>query len=241
MQNNSIQSSINSLSSDVPQSQPTKYSIEDFKRRAQQSLERSVHSIEDLSLLKKKTIEGSLGDHILNSGFTPVHQTQDIRAAAVLVPVIARKQEAYVILTKRSDDHAHHAGQISFPGGVLQANDHSFTDTALREAEEEIALQTADTQIIGSLKPYYTATGFVIIPIISIVSSDFVGKRDPREVVEIFEVPLQFLMSKENHQRDAMIWQGQKRHFHAMPYKNYYIWGATAGILHNLYERLYSL
>jgi 8-oxo-dGTP pyrophosphatase MutT (NUDIX family) len=131
-----------------------------------------------------------------------------------------------------------HPGQISFPGGKLEAGDATPVACALREAREEIGLPPANVEPLGFLDSYRTGTGFQISPVVGLVRPQFQAVLDPREVLEVFEVPLAFLMNPANHQRASREWRGRQRFFYAMPYQGRYIWGATAGILKNLYERL---
>jgi 8-oxo-dGTP pyrophosphatase MutT (NUDIX family) len=159
------------------------------------------------------------------------------RPAAVLVPIVLR-EELTVLLTQRSHDMPSHPGQISFPGGKLEAGDATPVAGALREAQEEIGLPPANVEPLGFLDSYRTGTGFQISPVVGLVRPQFQAVLDPREVLEVFEVPLGFLMNPANHQRASREWRGQQRFFYAMPYQGRYIWGATAGILKNLYERL---
>lgn len=159
------------------------------------------------------------------------------RPAAVLVPIMLR-DELTVLLTQRSHDMPSHPGQISFPGGRLQAGDATPIAGALREAREEIGLPPGNVEPLGFLDSYRTGTGFQISPVVGLVQPQFEIVLDPREVLEAFEVPLAFLMNPANHQRASRNWRGRQRFFYAMPYQGRYIWGATAGILKNLHERL---
>jgi 8-oxo-dGTP pyrophosphatase MutT (NUDIX family) len=159
------------------------------------------------------------------------------RPAAVLVPIV-RREELSVLLTQRAHDMPSHPGQISFPGGKLEEGDATAIACALREAKEEIGLPPGNVEALGFLDSYRTGTGFQISPVVGLVDPNFDAVLDPREVLEIFEVPLAFLMDPANHQRASREWRGRQRFFYAMPYQGRYIWGATAGILKNLYERL---
>lgn len=161
------------------------------------------------------------------------------RPAAVLVPVIAR-DELTVLFTQRPESMKQHAGQISFPGGKLDSADADFAAAALREAEEEIGLGRAFIEPLGYLDTYRTGTGFNVVPLVALVRPDFALKLDTREVADAFEVPLAFLMNDANHQKHARPWRGRERHFYAMPYGERYIWGATAGMLKNLHQRLFT-
>ncbi len=161
------------------------------------------------------------------------------RKAAVLVPVVDRA-EPTVILTMRTPDLASHAGQIAFPGGKIDPHDASPVAAALREADEEIGLVPARVEPLGYLDLYLTFSGFRILPTLARIDPDYTMTLNPHEVVEAFEVPLAFLMAPENHQRHSRDWKGIVRQYYAMPYGDRYIWGVTAGILRNLYERLYG-
>jgi 8-oxo-dGTP pyrophosphatase MutT (NUDIX family) len=163
---------------------------------------------------------------------------QPIRPAAVLVPVVDHPQPT-VLLTQRSAHLNDHAGQISFPGGKIDATDASPLDTALREAEEEIGLSREFIDPIGYLDLYGTSFGFRILPAVARVSPGFKLRINDSEVDDAFEVPLAFLMNPANHQLHSKEFRGMERSYYAMPYEERYIWGATAGILRVLYERIY--
>ncbi len=166
-----------------------------------------------------------------------VHAT---KPAAVLVPVVERA-EPMVLLTLRTPDLKSHSGQIAFPGGKIDPADASPLDAALREAEEEIGLERAFIDPIGYLDLYLTFSGFRILPAVARVAPDYRITVNPAEVVEAFEVPLEFLMQPVNHQRHSRMWKdGIERRYYAMPFGERYIWGITAGILRNLYERIYQ-
>ena len=159
------------------------------------------------------------------------------RPAAVLVPIVLRA-DLTVLLTQRAHDMPSHPGQISFPGGKMEECDATPVDCALREAQEEIGLPPANVEPLGFLDSYRTGTGFQISPVVGLVRPEFEPVLEEREVLEVFEVPLAFLMNPANHQRASREWRGRQRFFYAMPYQGRYIWGATAGILKNLHERL---
>jgi len=161
------------------------------------------------------------------------------RPAAVLVPVVERA-EPMVLLTQRTPDLPRHAGQISFPGGKIDAADASALAAALREAKEEIGLDPALVEPIGYLDVYLTFSGFRILPMVARVAPDYQLALNQAEVADAFEVPLAFLMAPENHQRLSRDWRGITRDYYAMPFGGRYIWGITAGILRNLYERIYQ-
>jgi 8-oxo-dGTP pyrophosphatase MutT (NUDIX family) len=161
------------------------------------------------------------------------------RPAAVLVPIVDRAAPT-VLLTQRTAELASHAGQIAFPGGKIDPNDESPVAAALREAKEEVGLSPMLVEPIGYLDLHLTFSGFRILPTVARVKPDFTLTLNPREVTEAFEVPLDFLMEPANHQRKTRDWKGITREYYAMPFGERYIWGITAGILRNLYERVYG-
>ena len=163
----------------------------------------------------------------------------EARAAAVLIPIIARP-ELTVLLTQRTESLSTHAGQIAFPGGRVDEGDASVVDAALREAEEEIGLDRRFVEPLGFIDSYRTGTGYRIAPVVALVRPGFVLQLNPHEVVETFEVPLSFLMDLTNHQRHSREWRGRQRDFYAMPFGERYIWGATAGMLKNMHLRLFT-
>lgn len=175
------------------------------------------------------------GDHDLNAGMEPI---LPLKPAAVLVPLIDRPDELTVLFTQRTSHLAHHAGQVSFPGGHIEPDDSGPAETALRETEEEVGLDRRHVQLVGHLDNYVTRTGFVVAPIVGIVSPPFVLRPDPHEVAEVFEVPLSFLLDRQNHHRCSAEFEGVTRYFWAMPYGRHYIWGATAGMLVNMCDIL---
>jgi len=160
------------------------------------------------------------------------------KPAAVLVPVVERAAPT-VLLTLRTPDLRSHSGQIAFPGGKIDASDASPLAAALREAKEEIGIDPRAIEPIGYLDLYLTFSGFRILPVVARVDPSYRLAINPAEVVEAFEVPLDFLMHPDNHQRHKRDWKGIEREYFAMPFGDRYIWGVTAGILRNLYERIY--
>lgn len=163
---------------------------------------------------------------------------QPLTPAAVLFPIVLRDDGHTVLLTQRTAHLRDHAGQISFPGGRVEAHDQSPVDTALRETEEEIGLSRERVEIVGFLPEYRTGTGFRVTPVVALVRPPFDLQPDPFEVAEIFEVPLAFLIDPANHQQHSLHYRGALRHYFAMPYGDYFIWGATAGMIRSLSERL---
>jgi 8-oxo-dGTP pyrophosphatase MutT (NUDIX family) len=164
-----------------------------------------------------------------------------LRPAAVLIGVVQREQGAQLLLTRRSARLADHAGQISFPGGRIEPADGGPVGAALREAHEEIGLDPRWVDVLGILPPYRTISGFEVTPVVAAVDARAAFRADPLEVEECFEVPLAFLMDSANHQRLVVEQGGQRRTVYAMEYKaqrRYFIWGATAAMLRNLYRFL---
>lgn len=181
------------------------------------------------------------GDHVL-ANVPPSFRS--ITPAAVLVPIVPREGERgpyyAMMLTQRAPLMRQHAAQIAFPGGKIDPADATPLAAALREAHEEIDLPTSLVRPLGYLDHYLSATGYGIVPIVGMVDPSFSPHPNPNEVEDVFEVPLDFLMDANNHERHAREWQGILRHYYAMPYGKRYIWGATAGIIRNLYEKLYA-
>jgi 8-oxo-dGTP pyrophosphatase MutT (NUDIX family) len=167
-----------------------------------------------------------------------IAREQPVRPAAVLIPVVDH-EEPTVLLTQRSAHLNEHAGQIAFPGGKIDATDRSPLDAALREAEEEVGLDRSFVDPIGYLDLYGTGFGFRILPTVARVKPGFKLTINHSEVDDAFEVPLSFLMNPANHQVHSKEFRGMERSYYAMPFAERYIWGATAGILRVLYERIY--
>lgn len=159
------------------------------------------------------------------------------KPAAVLVPIVQRGDELSVILTRRTADLSTHAGQIAFPGGRCDDGETSLA-AALREAQEETGLASSFIEPLGFLDGYLTVTGYMVAPVVALVRDGFVLAPAPREVDEVFEVPFAFLMNAQNRETHARDWQGHKRKYYAYPYGDRYIWGATAGMIKNLDDRL---
>ncbi len=163
------------------------------------------------------------------------------RHASVLIPIVMREHPT-VLLTERTLHLPTHSGQIAFPGGKAEASDADATATALREAQEEIGLDAAFIQVLGVLPEYRTGSAFIITPVVALVQAGFTLRPDPNEVADVFEVPLSFLMNPAHHQRHAVELEGRRREWFAMPYEDQatqrFIWGATAGMLRNVYRML---
>jgi 8-oxo-dGTP pyrophosphatase MutT (NUDIX family) len=158
--------------------------------------------------------------------------------AAVLIGLVQRDGGLHVLLTQRTDHLRDHAGQVSFPGGRTEATDADAAETALREAEEEVGLPRAATEVIGTLPTYTTVTQFVVTPVVALVTPPFELALDTFEVASAFEVPLEFLMSPAQHQRHTFRHESGERQFLSMPWQGRFIWGATAAMLRNFYRFL---
>jgi 8-oxo-dGTP pyrophosphatase MutT (NUDIX family) len=179
------------------------------------------------------------GDLDLNPDLIRIQQfAPEPRDAAVLVGVVKRP-ELTVLFTKRTETLAKHAGQISFPGGTIDADDKDAIGAALREADEEIGLKAGHIEPLGFLDAFWTGTGFRITPVVALIEPPFTLTLNRNEVDDAFEVPLDFLMNPRNHQVHPREFRGMKLTFHAIPYGPHYIWGATAGIVKNMHERLF--
>ena len=178
------------------------------------------------------------GDHDLDPDPPSSVPPRPHRAAAVLVPVVARPGGLAVVLTQRAAHLRDHSGQVALPGGKIDPADAGPVDAALREAEEEIGLARQAVRVLGYLDPYLSATGFLVVPVIGLVDPEAALAPNPAEVAAIFEVPLPFLMDGSRYALNALVWQGRRRHYYALSFAGRTIWGVTAGILNNLRERL---
>jgi 8-oxo-dGTP pyrophosphatase MutT (NUDIX family) len=174
------------------------------------------------------------------------HGDREPAHASVLVPLVLRDELA-VLLTQRTDHLTNHPSQISFPGGRAESHDADTAATALREAREEIGLRPEQVELLGAMPTYTTGTGFIVTPVVGLVQPDFTLEVDPFEVAAVFEVPLAFLMNPAHHRRHAIEVAGARREFFSMPWdghdddgrpQRFFIWGATAAMLRNLYRML---
>ena len=178
------------------------------------------------------------GDHDLND--RDMYPALPLVSAAVLVPIVTHPEGLSVLFTLRTPHLSAHAGQVSFPGGRVEPGDEDEAAAALRETEEEIGLRPDQIRLIGRLDTYITRTGFRIHPLVGFVAPPLALVPDPQEVADVFEVPLDFLMDPANRRRESRLYQGRERFFWAIPYDSRYIWGATAGMVVNLSELLWS-
>lgn len=187
--------------------------------------------------------------------WTPEHsvekkfENREPAAAAVLIPLVMRR-ELMLLLTQRATNLSSHAGQIALPGGRSDDTDVNAIDTALREAQEEIGLPHSHAEVLGTLPVYITGTAYIITPVVALIQPGFELKPNPGEVADVFEVPLAYLMNPANHRRHAVEFDGLTREWLSMPYLDEsvrqedgalterFIWGATAGMLRNLYRFL---
>jgi 8-oxo-dGTP pyrophosphatase MutT (NUDIX family) len=176
------------------------------------------------------------GDH--NLGGDDMRHPGPLVPAAVLVPLVDRDDAMTVLLTKRSANLNDHAGQVSFPGGRIEPDDPDVESAALREAFEEVGLPPEQVEPVGRLDDYETRTGFLVYPIVGIVTPPFTVRPDPFEVADVFEVPLSFVLEPRNYRIESRDFKGRPRQFYVLPYEDHYIWGATAHMLVNLRDVL---
>ena len=188
--------------------------------------------------LTDASVTPTRGDHDADPIMRKIAEVRPIRPAAVLVPIVDHP-EPTVLLTQRAQHLPDHAGQVSFPGGKIDKDDANPCASALREAQEEIGLDNAHIDPLGYLDLYMTTLGYRIVPVIARVKPGFQLELNTAEVDTTFEVPLAFLMDQANVQRHSRDWQGMTRHYYAITFGERYIWGVTAGILRNLYDRIY--
>jgi 8-oxo-dGTP pyrophosphatase MutT (NUDIX family) len=212
---------------------PSGETAHDFFRRARARLTLAVPAA-----LNDHAAEVTRGDLDLDPSLWERAGVQATRPAAVLIPVVDRP-EPTVLLTQRTELPSH-PGQIAFPGGKIDPHDATPADAAMREADEEIGLARALIEPIGYLDLYLTFSGFRILPTVARVRPGYKLVLSQAEVADAFEVPLAFLMDAQNHALHSRDWKGVTRKYYAMPFGERYIWGVTAGILRNLYERLYG-
>lgn len=162
------------------------------------------------------------------------------KPAAVLIPLVPRKHGFNVVLTRRAEHLKHHPGQIAFPGGRFETQDHDLITTALRETFEETGIICQRNNVIGQLTPLATTSGYIVTPFISTISNDYCPKPDPGEVDAIFEVPLNYLLNPNNIRSHQFHLRGESHRVYAIPYHNYSIWGATAQMIKLLSNQIWE-
>ena len=201
---------------------------EDFERRVH-------HRLDPLHALATQPTRGDFDPREV-----AVAEKIALTPAAVLAPIVRRPEGFTVLLTLRSSDMPSHAGQVAFPGGRVQLEDSGPVAAALRETFEETGIAPEFITPVGGFGVYRTGTNYAITPIVGFVEPGFTLNPDPREVEDVFETPLSFLMDAANHELHAREWEGVRREYYAMPWEGRYIWGVTAGMIKLLYERLYE-
>ena len=179
-------------------------------------------------------------DDDLNPEVPVIPRQEEPRPAAVLVPLVPRDGSLNMLLTERQPHMRQHAGQVAFPGGRIDGTDLGPIAAALRETEEETGILPGFVEPLGFLDTYLTSTNYRVVPVVGIVRPGFTVIPQTHEVADVFEVPLTFLMNPEHHERHSRDWQGRLRHYYAMPWQGRYIWGATAGMIRNLYSLMYE-
>lgn len=197
----------------------------------------SIKPLRDVAGTLADDSPAPIGDHDLDAMPRP---ESPLTPAAVLVPLVARPAGFQVLLTQRTDHLHDHAGQVSFPGGRREHTDAGSVETALRETREEIGLAEDFIEVVGLLDDYETGTGFRVTPVVSFVSEGFTLALDSFEVAEVFEVPLDYLFDPANHQKRSRDFNGRRRSYYLFEYQDRIVWGATAGMLMNLYRRVSS-
>ena len=211
-----------------------------------QALNLTTDEFAALAMERLRAEPPALGDVIARPRGDHDHQPQPIKApdetaavpAAVLIGIVPRPEGPTVLLTQRAASLRSHSAQVAFPGGRVDAVDGSPVVTALREAEEEIGLPRERVRTLGFLDAYLTGTGYRIVPVVALLEPPFTLTLNAHEVDDAFETPLSFLLDPANHRREGREWKGLYRTYYAMPFGDRYIWGATAGMIRNLYERL---
>lgn len=185
-------------------------------------------------------VEGRIAADIGVKPVWPVDTGAPPKHAAVLIGLIARDEGVSVLLTRRSDNLRSHTGQVAFPGGRRDPGESAW-QTALREAHEEVGLDPSFVSLVGLSTPYWSGSNYLITPVVGFIREGFSLTPNPDEVADIFETPFGFLMNPDNHQiHERQSPDGELRRFYAMTHEDRYIWGVTAGVLRELYDRLYG-
>ncbi len=202
--------------------------------------EAELRALAEARLYREPMREPKFSDDDLNPDVRVIDPAKPVRPAAVLVPLLRAERGLNLLLTLRTQHLTSHAGQIAFPGGRIDAGDDSPVAAALRETEEETGIAPAFVEPLGFLDTYLTVTSYRVVPVVALLRDGFKIEAQPSEVSEVFQVPLEFLMDPDNHRRHSRDWQGRARFYHAMPWRDRYIWGATAAMIRNLYHHLYE-
>jgi 8-oxo-dGTP pyrophosphatase MutT (NUDIX family) len=200
--------------------------------------ENEIRARASARLLSQAADGWDFSDDDMNERARMIPDSVKHKRAAVLIPIIAREKPT-VLFTQRTAHLKAHAGQIAFPGGRIEEGE-SAVDAALRETEEETGLSRAHVEALGFMPGYLTITAFLITPVVAWVREGFELQKADDEVDDIFEVPLDFLMNRENCERHARDWQGVTRYYNAYPWNDRYIWGATASMIKSMAERMYG-
>ncbi len=187
----------------------------------------------------REPAEGLVESHFGPRGVDPTVEPAPLTPAAVLVGLVEREHGYSVLLTRRADTLRRHTGQIAFPGGRRDPGETTW-EAALRETEEEVGISRQLVTLGGLSTPYRTGTGFLVTPVVGFIAPEFTVTPNPAEVADVFETPFSYLMDPSNHEEHEREFSGQLRRFYAMTHENRFIWGATAGMLRSLYDRLYG-
>lgn len=214
-----------------------RYTVSAFRQRVQERFERNARELAQIG-----------GDQALNPDYEAVLKEREFKPAAVLIAMVANGQSGDILLTQRSQKLNSHSGQVAFPGGKIDLGE-TEEEAALREAEEEIGLRPHDVEVLGTMGPYFSGSGYRISPVVGIVSNAPDLKANEDEVDAIFRVPLAFLMDQASHRIESRFWQEKERFFYAMLFRDNSvdppverrIWGVTAGIIRMVQERLYGV
>ena len=203
--------------------------------------------VEQRFKLRAERLAAEAGDHALNPDYADHVETREFKDAAILFALVESADQPTVILTQRSDKLNNHSGQIAFPGGRIDEGE-TPQQAALREADEEIGLPADSVEVLGTMGPYFSGSGYKIHPVVGVVRELPELKINEDEVAEVFHVPLAFLMDQASHEVESRFFKGNERFFYAMPYRDTAvsptverrIWGVTAGIIRVIQERLYG-
>jgi len=201
----------------------------DFRRNVAEQLAKDSDS----------SLDWPEGDHVLNPDYQNSLVARAVKAAAVLIPVIERPAGLSVIFTKRTEKLKSHSGQVSFPGGKIDATDESAQYAALRETHEEIGVEADLVEVLGQLPDYHSGSGYLISPVVGMVDTNAVFDANPHEVEYIFEVPLDYLMEPDNHLVGSKVFEDIEHFYYEMLWDDQRIWGVTAGIVRLFYNRVY--